>query len=204
MIPKKLHIVWLGDEMPEKEKNFLQNNKKVLDGYEINLWGNDTVHSLIANHPIENFVHRAIEIKKYAFASDAIKLIALDKHGGWSIDSDNEILQTFDSFLEHSWVSGFEKYKHYSPITAIWGAIPNHKFTKLLIQQYLDRDFEYLIWKPNTKWITEILLSYGARNDNTQQRIEELDIDLYPDYVFCGPHIEGKTYALHHFKGSWL
>jgi len=203
MIPKKVHVVWLGGPMPDREKRFLENNKKILHDYEVNLWGNENFLDLINDHPVKNFVTRAIEIKKYAFASDAIKLIALEKYGGWSIDADNEILKSFDDFLNYSFVTGFEKYKHYSPVTAVWGAIPNHKFTKILLNEYLTRDFDYLTWKPNTKWITEILLSHGVKNDNSRQRIDDIDLELFPDYVFCGPKTD-KTYSLHHFNGSWL
>jgi mannosyltransferase OCH1-like enzyme len=203
MIPRNIHIVWLGNAMPEREKSFFENNKKILFNYNVNLWGNDNFNELIKNHPVEEFVLKAIGIKKYAFASDAIKLIALEKYGGWSLDADNEVLKSFDDFLDFSFVTGFEKYKRYSPITAVWGAVPNHKFTKILLNEYLERDFEYLTWKPNTKWITEILLNYGVRNDNTRQRLEQIDVDLFPDYIFCGPKTE-ETYSLHHFNGSWL
>lgn len=204
MIPKKVHVVWLGGPMPDRETHFLENNKKVLHDYELTLWGNDNYKDLLVKHPAENFVRRAIDLKKYAFASDVIKLVALEKFGGWSIDADNEVLKSFDDFLHLSFVSGFEKYKNYSPITAVWGAVPNHKFTKLLLQQYSERDFEYLTWKPNTKWITEILISQGAVNNNSFQVVSSLDVTLYPNYVFCGPKTENQTYALHHFNGSWL
>lgn len=204
MIPKIANIVWLGGEMPDREQIFLTNNKMVLSDYKINLWGNDNYHELFDDAHLKEFVDNAIQIKKYAFAADVIKLVALQKYGGWSLDADNEVLQTFDDFLHLSFVSGFEKFKRYSPITAVWGAIPNHKFTNLLLEQYHLRDFNYLTTKPNTQWITEILIAAGAINNNSQQYIESLDVHLYPDYVFCGPKAENKTYSLHHFNGSWL
>jgi mannosyltransferase OCH1-like enzyme len=205
MIPKKIHTVWVGGPMPEKEKKFLKNNKLILADYEINLWGNDNYKSLIINHPAEFFVTHALEHKRYAFASDVIKLIALEKFGGWSMDADNEVIQSFDGFLHLNFVSGFEKYKNkWAPITAVWGSIPNHKFVGLLLEQYTKRSLEYMIETPNTKWISEILVSSGAINNNLQQYIPSLDVNLYPDYTFCGPNVVGQTYALHHFNGSWL
>jgi hypothetical protein len=206
MIPKICNVVWLGAEMPEREKAFLENNKRILNDYVVNVWDNKTSLELISGHPVENFVKKAIQDKKWAFAADAIKLIALEKYGGWSIDADNEILKSFNNFLHLNWVSGFEIYhRRLKPITAVWGATPNHLFTQRLLSVYLKEDYSYLTTKANTKWISKILFSNGIQCDNTNQYCKELDVNIFPAHVFCGPKIEGQeTYSLHHFNGSWL
>lgn len=203
MIPKIIHVVWIGGEMPEKELSFSKNNKKILSDYIFNLWGNENIESLIKEHRISEFVKFAIKNKKYAFASDAIKLIALEKYGGWSLDSDNEVIKPFDDFLEYSWVTGFEKYKKFSPFTAVWGAEKEHLFTKFLIDQYELNTYEFLTTVPNTTWICKILKNKGITNNNRHQKLQEFNLDIFPNDIFCGPKTE-KTYALHHFKGSWL
>ena len=204
-IPKIFHVVWLGSEMPKREKQFLQNNQKVLNDYTFYFWDNNSYQQLIDNTDLFLFVNWAIENKKYAFASDVIKLVALKKFGGWSLDADNEILKPLDNFSNFSWVSGFEKYKeNLSPITAAWGAIPEHKFTNQLLDYYKDRSFKSIVSKPNTRWISRILFDGGIVNNNTRQRSDLLDVDIFPNYVFCGPEKDNETYILHHFKGSWL
>lgn len=206
MIPKICNVVWLGSEMPSREKIFLENNKKVLSNYTFNVWNNETIKELIVKHPAESFINQAIQDKKWAFAADAIKLVALEKFGGWSIDADNEILKTFDDFSHLNWVSGFETYNgRIKPITAVWGAIPSHLFTKKLLSTYWTTDYSYLVTKANTKWISKILFSNGILCDNSKQYCKELDVTIYPSNVFCGPMVDGlDTYALHHFNGSWL
>ena len=204
MIPKNVHVVWLGAEMPPKYKDIFEKNKEVLSDYNITLWDNNNIDDLIKGTPEEGFVKRAVKIKKYAFASDAIKLISLEKFGGWALDADNLILKRFDDFNHHSWVSGFENYRRrLLPITAIWGAISHHKFTKLLLSKYTEENFDSLIKMPNTQWISTLLFENGIINNNAQQRIEKLDVEIYPDYVFCGPFVKNKTYALHLFAKSW-
>ena len=204
-IPKIVHVVWLGSDMPDREKQFLDNNLKILNDYKFYLWDNNTYKDLIFDQTLLEFINYAIENKKYAFASDVIKLVALLKFGGWSLDADNEIKQSLDKFLNYSWVSGFECYKgNFNPITAAWGAIPEHKFTNQLLEYYKNNSFKSIISKPNTRWISRIMFDNGIINNNEKQRSELLDIDIFPDYVFCGPEKFNETYILHHFKGSWL
>jgi len=206
MIPKICNVVWLGAAMPNREKAFLENNKVILNDYTFNVWDNTSALELISSHPVENFVKKAIQDKKWAFAADAIKLIALEKYGGWSIDADNEILKSFNDFLHLNWVSGFEIYhRRLKPITAVWGATPNHSFTQQLLLTYLKEDYSYLTTKANTKWISRILFSNGIQCDNTKQYCKNLDVTIFPANIFCGPTIDNQpTYALHHFNGSWL
>jgi mannosyltransferase OCH1-like enzyme len=205
MIPKIAHIVWLGGPMPNRETEFLNTTTKILDGYIINLWGNENIDSLITGHPIESFVRRAIENRKYAFASDAIKLIALQRFGGWSMDSDNAVYKSLSPYECHSWVTGFEMYNsRYAPFTAIWGSHSDHPFTDLLINKYKENTYEWLTSIPNTRWISQILINMGIKNDNTLQTTSEYEVTIYPSSVFCGPWEEQNTVAMHHFTGSWL
>jgi mannosyltransferase OCH1-like enzyme len=179
-IPKIFHVVWLGAEMPDREKSFLKNNLKILNDYKFYLWDNDTYTSLIEDDMLLSFVNWAIENKKYAFASDVIKLVALKKFGGWSLDADNEIVKPLDNFFKYSWVSGFEKYKeNFNPITAAWGAVPDHKFTNQLIDYYKNNSFKNIVSKPNTRWISRIMFDNGIINNNQKQRSEILDVDIF-------------------------
>jgi mannosyltransferase OCH1-like enzyme len=205
MIPKKFHVVWLGNSMPEKEKNILDTNLKILNDYEFYFWNNDTYKTLIENHPLADFVEWCIENKRYAFASDVLKLLSIYYYGGWALDSDNEILLNLDKFSNFNWVSGFERFSGKThPITAAWGAIPEHNFTKILLSYYKNKNFKKLSSTPNTKWISKILIDHGIKNNNKEQYCSYLDVTLFPDYVFCGPEKINETYILHHFKGSWL
>ena len=45
------------------------------------------------------WVSQAFNNKKYAFAADYIRLYAVYKEGGFYLDSDVEVLKSFDPFL---------------------------------------------------------------------------------------------------------
>lgn len=201
-IPKLIHYVWVSNEMPEKHKKLLNINKQVLNNYQFILWNENKIFSEIANTKLEKYVNYAYSNKKFAFLSDAIKLYALHKYGGWAIDADVEILKPLDTFEEYNWVSGNESTNY--PITATWGAIANHKFTNLLLEKYYDEsNFHMLVTTPNTIWITDILLSYKAKQNNEYQYIKDLDVHIFPRDVFCASD-NRSGYTEHHFTASWI
>lgn len=204
MIPKKYHVVWIGEEVPERELFFFEKSKSIVGGENIKMWRDNDIFDLIKNHHVEDFVKRAILDRKFAFASDAIKLIILEKFGGWALDSDVEIYNSFDCFSDLNWVSGFELWRGtHMPITAVWGAIVGHTFTKIILDKYQEYDYNFIIGNPNTRWISQILFEHGIKNNNHKQYCEALDVTLFPCEVFCGPFIEEKSYSYHHFTCSW-
>jgi hypothetical protein len=183
--------------MPEREKNLWERNKEVLEGFEINVIQD---YKLVP----EEFMHyiRYVEsTRKWAFISDILKILALKKFGGWVSDADVEFFKkpTFTG----EWVSGFENW-HGQVLanTAVWGAPPAHPFTDRLLQTYRQEPSE-IIKTPNTKWISDLLISEGAVLNNQEQYIKSVDVRLYPHEVFCGPKSE-KSVSVHHFNGSWL
>lgn len=207
MIPRLAHVIWVGGApMPEKEAACLDRNRQVLSGYDFFLWGDDDVEQLSAGLPqVQAFIEFARAGRKWAFVSDAMKMLLLVRFGGWVLDADNEFLQPPDAFGRFNWVSGFENWNgHRSPITAVMGASPDHRFSRLLLSAYATSPPEQICAIPNTKWISDILYRHGMNRDNRRQYIDALDVEIFPDHVFCGPPKDGETVALHHFSASWV
>ena len=206
-IPKEVHVVWVGpNEIPEKERKLLKINTNVLKDYRFTVWNNINFSSLIpSNLPeLHKYVDHVIRLEKWAFLSDLIKVLAIQKYGGWAIDADNEFVGVPSAYERFRFVTGFENWNgKISPITAVWGAVPEHRFSQAMLSVYISNPPEILVSTPNTTWLTEILLMAGARLDNSRQYIEYIDVQLFPDYVFCGPPRDNETIALHHFSASW-
>jgi mannosyltransferase OCH1-like enzyme len=193
----KLHFVWVGTEMPQREKDLWEKNRQVLEGFEINVIQD---YSLVPDEfmPYVSYVEST---RKWAFISDILKVLALKKYGGWVSDADVEFFKkpTFTG----EWVSGFENWRgQILANTAVWGAPPNHPFTDRLLETYRQPPQE-VIKKPNTKWISDLLISQGAILNNEEQYIKSVDVRLYPHQVFCGPKLDHSV-SVHHFNGSWL
>lgn len=102
MIPKVIHYVWLSnDEKPQLIKDCMSSWSRIMPDYEIKCWNMDNI-------PHNNWVEEAIKAKKWAFASDYIRLYALFTEGGIYLDSDVLVKKRFDEFLEHKYFTSIE------------------------------------------------------------------------------------------------
>ena len=97
MIPKKIHYCWFGGKpMPENGQKCILSWRKWLPDYEIKEWNEDNfdIH-------INQYCHEAYDNKKWAFVSDVARLYALVTEGGIYMDTDVEVLRSFDDLLEN-------------------------------------------------------------------------------------------------------
>ena len=137
MIPKKIHYCWLsGDEYPQLIKHCLETWKRILPDYELILW--DTHKFDINSIP---WVKEAFEAKKYAFAADYIRLYSVYTEGGIYLDSDVEMLKTFDDLLHHKSFIGFEAATGLIE-AAIFGGEAGNVWCQKAMEFYQDKHFQ--------------------------------------------------------------
>ena len=98
MIPNIIHYVWLGHgAQSEIIKRCISSWGDLLPDYEIRCWDESTYN--ISSAPA--FVKEAYNCRQWAFASDYIRLWALNQYGGIYLDTDVEVRRSFDSFLHY-------------------------------------------------------------------------------------------------------
>ncbi len=137
MIPKKLHLCWLsGDEFPPLIEFCVNTWKKVLPEYEIVVWDKQKFN--LNSHP---WVKSAFDKKKYAFAADYIRFYALYTEGGIYLDSDVEVIRSFDSLLLNKAFIGFEASTG-DLEAAVVGAEKGMEWCKNILDFYANRTFE--------------------------------------------------------------
>lgn len=208
-IPKVVHAVWIGGSVPpSKEARLLELNGKFFSGagYSYKVWGDDDINSLFSDAPIlKAHFDYIVSSRKFAFASDIIKSFVLKNFGGWVSDADNEFFKSPDIFSGLNWVSGFENFHgQYHPITAVMGAVKDHKFSGLLLDTYLNNPVDAIISHTNTSWISDYLLRHGGNRENKRFYSSQYDVDIFPSEYFCGPEKNENTISHHLFSGSWL
>ena len=94
-IPKILHSFWFsGDRKPEAYQKCIDSWSKICPDYEIREWNMENYD--YEKHP---FMKRAIEERKWAFASDYARLDVIYNQGGIYLDMDVELLHPLDSLL---------------------------------------------------------------------------------------------------------
>lgn len=102
MIPKVIHYIWLSnDEKPQLIKDCMASWAKIMPDYQIKCWN-------MENIPHNIWVDEAIKAKKWAFASDYIRLFALYTEGGIYLDSDVLVKKSFDDLLHNDYFTSIE------------------------------------------------------------------------------------------------
>lgn len=215
MIPKLIHLCWLsGDPFPDKIRYCIDSWKKYLPDYEIMLW--DTSRFDVNS---TKWTKQAFERKKYAFVADYIRLYALYNYGGIYLDSDVEVLKSFDEFLHLPYFAGTESGPDGIEMAAI-GAEKGTWWLKDMLDYYKDREFIFENGNLDTAPMPPVMGRLIRRKYYWTLifSIEEFDPNpsrfcLFPFDWFCARLIvkgEGvkyvvteDTHCIHHFANSW-
>lgn len=208
MIPKKIHYVWLGrGEKPELANKCIESWKKYLPDYEIIEWNED-------NFDINSntYLKEAYENKKYAFASDYIRLAVLHEYGGIYMDTDVEVLKSFDDFLNLNAFTCFESNGYIT--TGVIGTKKKNKWVKDMLSLYTNLNFikedgKFDLTTNVARMSALTKERYGLKSENVYQNLDDMVI-VYPNDFFSPKdwntgkiNITENTYAIHHFSASW-
>lgn len=209
MIPPVIHFFWGRDEPFDPISQWCVHSwVKNLSGFHLKQWD---VEDLDTSEP---FIKEALRLKKFAFLSDILRLQALESDGGIYLDTDVEIRKNLAPLLQNKLFVGFQNKNdvHDWVEPAILGAEAGHP----LLRATLNRTFDY--FKRTGKFpiaptmMTEELKTFGLKTYGYQSLIKG-KITLYPVETFCPMHyahryqdiqIPEETYALHHYRVSWM
>lgn len=197
IIPKVIHCVWLsGEEKPQMIKDCITSWKSTMPDFEIKEWGMEDVRSIDSL-----FLQDAINAKKWAFATDFLRVYILYHYGGIYMDMDVFVYRSLEPFLGHEAFSGIEFWPRLYCSTinkrvvkgigidaAIIGAVKGHKWIGDILSYYEGKRFipspkEYMkMVMPNI--IAKISIeSYGFTSVPTFQILKS-GVYLYPPDVF--------------------
>ena len=208
MIPKIVHYCWFGRGMkPQSVEKYIESWHKFLPDYQFKEW-NEDVFDINCNL----YVKEAYENRKFAFVTDYVRLYALYTDGGIYMDTDVEVLGSYDQFLHHHAFSGFETDGNIP--TGMMAAEKGSIWAKELLEGYLNRTFVKkdgtLDMTTNTVVITKYMVEKGLVLNNTYQEIPNL-CAMYPADYFCPKdhrtgliHLTNNTVCIHHFAGTWI
>lgn len=191
--------------MSDLAKKCLDSWRRVLPDYRIVEWNEENFD--LDMYP---YAREAYYKGKYAFVADVARLYALYSLGGIYMDTDVEVLKSYDPFLKHPAFSGFETDM---VTTGIIGAEKGSEWVKHNLDYYTDRHFILSDGTTdqtvNVVTICNYMDTIGFTHDNSYQEFPGL-ITVYPRDFFCPKsYYNGKirltenTVAIHHFEGSW-
>lgn len=219
MIPKIIHLCWLsGDPYPQKIQRCLDSWKVHLPDYEVMLW--DCNRFDLKSSP---WVEQAFAARKYAFAADYIRMFALYNYGGIYLDSDVEVLKSFDEFLELPYFVGAENAGTIE--AAIIGAEKGCDWIKACLDYYQNREFVKEDGQMDIRMLPEIMnetiqklkpiytLPSGSsiaelknKEKDMQERVYVLPCEYFSPKVFDSRQVilTPHTYTIHHYQNSWF
>lgn len=180
MIPKKIHYCWFGrGKKPSIVEKCINSWKNILPDYEIIEWNEDNF-----DLDYNDYIKYCYLNKKWAYLSDLVRLIVVEKYGGIYFDTDVEIIKSFDKLLDYDAFYCFEN-KNYVSTGSGFGSVAHHPVLKEMIHIYESINID------NTgkmKFIncpvlnTKALISHGLKLNGKNQKLDGVLI-LSPEYM---------------------
>lgn len=175
--------------------------------YEYILWNEDSFDvNQIA------YTKEAYATRKYAFVSDYVRLMALEREGGIYLDVDFEVYKPFDDLLHWRAFAGFEGSKYLPLMMGVIASEAHGAWVKEQLQYYLDRhfiDFEgKMDLTTNVAFVSEKMRHQGFVQNGREQDYK--DLHVFPVEYFCPRQTTGEyfrtdnTYCESSGVSSWL
>ena len=211
MIPKRLHFVWVGSELPAKQRDFIESWRQTNPEFDVVGWNEDNIDM---NIPA---IARAYARRRWATVADIARLIAVYQQGGIYLDTDFRVYRPLDGLLSHRCFFAFQHEQHPTDwvCNGVFGAAPGHPFIGRAMQAALkirpsplglDRPTKY-----GPKLITRLLREEGLRHYSAAG-VNVRDIFVCPkpmffpfDYgeEFSEDCLRSETLAAHFWDRSW-
>lgn len=198
MIPKKIHYIWLGGNKKSNLSNICINSwyEKLYD-YEIIEWNESNLNlDKIASE--NSFFAKCRQYKLWAYMADYLRLVLLYEHGGIYMDTDVQVLQSYNPLLNNNFFIGLETGNYIG--TGVIASEPHNSIIKRTLDFYNE-----LIWKTELYTIPQIMTKTLENIDKEGWCIYPMDYFAPYDYntTFNRSIITKNTYAIHWFVGSW-
>jgi mannosyltransferase OCH1-like enzyme len=213
-IPRIIHYCWLGGSAPSEQMlHCIETWRRHHPRYEIKRWDE-------SNLPDDPFIARAIKGGHLSRASNAVRLHAIYNQGGIYLDTDVEVLRSFEPLRRNPCFLGFQyvpdgtSYKPFEMCigTAVMGARRGHPLIRQLLAE-LPRTVEgpaaFEIIGP--QMATAVLIRAGlTRYSDVAIVIGGATIfpkaAFFPYFfkeTFDPAAIGADTFAIHHWAKRW-
>lgn len=201
MIQKKIHYIWLGRNAKDRASQICINSwKSNLQDYEIIEWNEDNLPLYeIANN--NRFFAYCMKYKLWAFMSDYLRLWILYREGGIYMDTDVQVLKSFDDLLDNPMFLGYEMNDFIG--TGIIGAEKNNPLIKELLYFYSEK-----IWEVDYYNNPMIFSNVIKEKVDLSKFCIILDKNVLSPYNplinYKNKRVEtDETYTIHWFNANW-
>ena len=197
MIPKKLHIVWVGDESKRPDNcicTWTQKNPNL----EVKVWGNQDLrdNSWRNADKMMEFAKR----QEFCGIADLMRYEILHEHGGFAIDADCVCIKTLPDWLFEATEFCCYENEIKRPGLLANGYLAAQASSAFIGQIIEDIHADSIEGQP--AWIA----TGPARLTDVWERFQYPNLTVYPSHFFIPEHFSGQRYtgAGHRFaKQFW-
>lgn len=223
MIPKIIHYCWFGKKpLPETALKCIRSWRRYFPDYEIWQWsevtreenGADGVADKVMAFDIESVIYtkEAYEARKYAFVSDYVRFMVLERYGGVYFDTDVEVIKDMSPIIERGPYMGCEmKNGVVNPGLGI-AAEPHMELYKEILANYGGMRFLNNDGSMNgysmIPMVTEMMKRDGLKDGEHVQMVR--GVWVYPveyfnplDSLTGRLYLTENTYSIHWYDASW-
>ena len=202
MIPKIIHQVWLGpNDIPHSEQNFIDSWKKLHPEYDFILWTDSNIDRLDIDSGCKQAMRKAG--KRYACQADIVRYIAVNKLGGFYIDTDIECYKKIDDII-----SDKTEFLGLRPHMGNW--ITNAFFASTPNSPILNTSIDIISKNPNMPsmnpfgptFLTKNVLNYTSYSSKLPiDKINSHNIKIMDSSFWSTKNKD--AYCKHYFRASW-
>jgi mannosyltransferase OCH1-like enzyme len=206
-IPRKIHQIWLGSELPEEYKKWTNTWKMFNPEWEYKLWGDKDVDGL-------NLPNRKLydSIRNKGQQSDFLRYHILNQFGGIYVDTDFECLKSFDSLSFLSFFTGVGFPARVELYIGIIGSEPHHPIIEQIcndMTEVREGGWREVFETTGAYFFTR---TFFKAVGNFMNGVVAFPIDFFYPFPNQSGHekrdgrdfIKENSYAIHHWAVSWL
>ena len=207
-IPKIIHYCWLGgNPKPDSVLRCIDSWRKYCPDYEIREWNESNL-----DISMNEYTRQAYEAKAWGFVPDYLRLWIVYTHGGIYLDTDVQIIRSFDPLLKEKGFAGFEDDEHIALGLGFGAEAENPMIAKQMAVydglRFRNEDGSYNR-TPSPQYSTELMKQLGLHPNNGS--IQYIDgFACYPPEYFCPKSFQTgmmkltkNTFSIHQFDASW-
>jgi mannosyltransferase OCH1-like enzyme len=210
VIPRILHYCWYGSNpLPDEMTAHIEGWRRQCPNYAIRRWDE-------TNSPLHiGYVKRALELENWANASNYVRLFAVHQAGGIYLDTDVELLKSFDGVRSNRCFFGWQNPARLKSgiNNAVFGAEKGHPFVRQLMDELLASfDGSETADLSSPRLVTRLLMEKGLTEYVAS--VTDLEgITLYPRSYFY-PYLFNEEFSpecltpdtccIHHWRMSWV
>ena len=211
IIPKRIHQIWLGGDLPEKYVRLAGELKKINSEYEYRLWTDKDVKGFNLKN-LELFSN----IENKGSKSDIFRLEILEKYGGIYLDTDFEAVKPFDDLINLDFFSSTGHSNDPEVINSIIASAPNNKIISKCVEElqrrksFVRNDIASIMYNTGPYFLTRIFFNHVDISDNYVVFPNKYLAPLHGKYrnrpydkKFIHSFTNENTYCIHLWHTTW-